>query len=99
VPYQEGVLRVLGQEPPVGQGRGVASIGGVLDEDLSRGGQRAKLGDDLRPSGLRRSADVYVAEYLDVRKRFVDAGEVTPFDHHAVERRRAAARGTPEHQH
>src|SRR5205823_12220178 len=32
-------------------------------------------------------------------KGLVDGGEVTPFDHHAVERRRAAARRTPEHQH
>jgi hypothetical protein len=54
VPYQEGVLCVLGQEPPVGEGFGVASIRGVLDEDLSCGGERAKLGDDLRRSGQRR---------------------------------------------
>ena len=40
-----------------------------------------------------------MAEYRDVRKRFVDGGEVTPFGHHAVERRRAAARRAPEHQH
>jgi hypothetical protein len=51
VPDQEGVLCVLRQEPPVGEGFGVASIRGVLDEDLSRGGERAKLGDDLRRRG------------------------------------------------
>lgn len=99
VPYQEDVLCVLGQEPPVGEGFGVPLIRGVLDEDLSRGGERAKLGDDLRRSGQRPAADFRIAEYRDVRKRFEDAGEVTPFHHHAVERRRAAARRTPEHQH
>lgn len=50
-------------------------------------GERAKLGDDLRRSGQRPAADFRIAEYRDVRKRFVDAGEVTPFGHHAVERR------------
>jgi hypothetical protein len=34
---------------------------------------------------VRPAADFHIAEYRDVRKRFVDAGEVTPFDHHAVE--------------
>jgi hypothetical protein len=68
VPYQEGVLRVLGQEPPVREGFGVASIRCVLDEDLSCGGERAKLGDDLRRSDQRLAADFGMAEYRDVRK-------------------------------
>ena len=68
MPDQEGVLCVLRQEPPVGEGFGVASIRGVLDEDLSRGGERAKLGDDLRRSDQRLAADFGMAEYRDVRK-------------------------------
>jgi hypothetical protein len=99
VPYQEGMQCVLGQELPVGEGFGVAPMRGFLDEDLSCGGERAKLGDDLRRSSQRPAADIHIAEYREVRKRFVDGGEVTPFDHHAEERRRAAARRTPEHQH
>jgi hypothetical protein len=84
VPYQEGVLCVLGEEPPVGEDAGVAPVCGVLDEDLSFGGERAKTGDDLRRGRQRPAVDIRIAEYCDARERFEGAGEVTPFEHHAV---------------
>jgi hypothetical protein len=87
VPYQEGVPCVLGQETPVGEDFGVPLVRGVIDEDLGCGGERAKLGDDLRRGRQRPAADIRIAECPEVRKRLVDAGEVAPFDHHAEERR------------